>query len=59
MLCYKSLRILLRVTKNQKVHISGYDGLQNSITSTLLNIGPRASQSVDRVAEIHPSLTKY
>ena len=46
-LCYKPLGILQRVTKSQKVHISSHDGLQNTITSTLLNIGPRLFQSED------------
>ena len=58
-LCYKPLGILQRVAKSQKAHILSQDGLQNFITSTLLNVGPRVSQSVDRVAVIHPSLTKY
>ena len=58
-LCYKPRGILQRVTKSQKVHISSHDGLQNFITSTLLNIGPRVFQSGDRVAGICPSLTKY
>ena len=31
-LCYKPLRILQRVTKSQKVHISSYDVLQISHT---------------------------
>ena len=58
-LCYKPLGILKRVAKSQKVHTLSQDGLQNFITSTLLNVGARVSQSVDRVAVIHPSLTKY
>ena len=44
-LCYKPLGILQRVTKSQKVHISNHDGFQKTITSTLLNIGPRVFQS--------------
>ena len=58
-LCYKPLGMLQRVTKSQKVHISSYDGLQNFITSNLLNIEPRVSQTKDRVAGIHPSLTRH
>ena len=48
-----------KITKCQKVHVSSHDGLPNFITSTLLNIGPRVSQSGDRVVEIHVFLTKY
>ena len=33
---YKPLGILQRVTKSQKVHMSSHDGLQKTITSTLL-----------------------
>ena len=58
-LCYKPLGILQRVTKSHKVHISSHDGLQNTITSTLLNIGPRVFQSGDRVAGICPSVSKH
>ena len=58
-LCYEPLWIPQRVTKSQKVHISSHDGLQNILTSVLLNIGPRVSQSGDRVAGIRPSLIKY
>ena len=58
-LCYKPLGILQRVTKSQKVHMSSHDRLQKTITSTLLNIGPRVFQSGDRVAGICPCLSKY
>ena len=58
-LCYKSHGILQGVIKCQKVHVSSHVGLQNFITSALLNLGPRVSQSGDRVAGIHPSLTKH
>ena len=44
-LCYKSLGILQRVTKNQKVHISSHDWFQNFARSILLKIGLRVSQS--------------
>ena len=53
------MNILERATKSQKVHISNHDGLEHFITSTLLNIGPKVSQSGDRVAGICPSLTNY
>ena len=56
---YKPLGILQRVTKSQKVHMSSHDGLQKTIASTLLNIGPRVFQSGDRVAGICPCLSKY
>ena len=56
-LCYKPLGILQRVTKSQKVHFSSHDGLQDFIISTLVNIGPRVSQSGDRVEGICASLT--
>ena len=36
-----------------------HDGLPNFIIPTLLNMSPRVSQSVDRVAGIRPSLTKF
>ena len=58
-LCYKPLGILQRVNESQKVHISSHDGLPNFIRSTLLNIGPRVSQSGERVAGICLPLTKY
>ena len=58
-LCYKPLGILQRVTKSQKVHMSSHDRLQKTITSILLNIGPRVFQSGDRVAGICPCLSKY
>ena len=58
-LCYESHGILQRVIKRQKVYVSSHDGLQKFITSALLNLGPRVSQSEDRVAGIHPSLTKH
>ena len=58
-LCHKPLGILQRVTKSQRVHISSHDGLQNFVTLTLLNIGPRVPQSSARVAGIHPSLTVH
>ena len=58
-LCYKPLGMLQRVPNSQKVHISSHDGLQNFITSTLLNISPRVYQSGDRVVGIRPSLTKH
>ena len=58
-LCYKSLAILWREAKSQKVHFSSYDGLQNFITSAFVNIGPRVSQSDERVTGICPSLAKY
>ena len=50
-LYYKSLCILQRVSKHQKVHISSHDVLQK-ITSTLLNIGLRFSQRGGREAGI-------
>ena len=56
-LCHKHLGILQGVTKSQKVHFSSHDGLQDFITSTLVNIGPRVSQGGDRVEGICPSLT--
>ena len=37
--CYKSLGILQRVTKNQKVHTSSHNAL-NSAASTFFDIGP-------------------
>ena len=58
-LFYKQLGILQRVTKSQKICISSHDGLQNFVTSILLNTGPRVSQNEDRVAGIHPSVTKH
>ena len=42
-LCYKPLGIPQRITNRQQVHISSHDGLQNSITSTLLIISLRVS----------------
>ena len=56
-LCYKPLGILQRVTESQKVHITSHDGLQNFITSILLNIDPRASQCGKRVVGICLSIT--
>ena len=58
-LCYKPLGILQRVTKSQKAHISSHDGLKNFLTSNFLTIGPRVSESGDRVTKICSSLTKY
>ena len=57
-LCYKPLGTLQRVTNSQKVHISSHDGPKKFITSTLLDIGPKASQRRSRVAEITPSPIK-
>ena len=57
-LCYKPLGTLQRVTNSQKVHISSHDGSKKFITSTLLDIGPKASQRRSRVAEITPSPIK-
>ena len=42
---YKPLGILQRVTKSWKVHRSRYDRLPNFITSIVLKIGSRGSQS--------------
>ena len=58
-LCYKPLGILQRVRNSQKVYILSHDQLQNFITSTLLNMGPRVSQSGERAAGICPPLTKH
>ena len=58
-LWYKSLGISQTLTKSQKVHFSSHHGLRNFITSTLVNIGPRVSQSGDRVTGICRFLTKY
>ena len=44
---------------SHQVHISSHDGLQTFITSTLLIIGLRVSQSGNRVAGIRPSFTKH
>ena len=44
-LCYKPLGILQRVTKSWSVHRSRHDRLPNFITSILLKIGSRGSQS--------------
>ena len=53
------LDIFQRVTKSRKVHFSSPKGLENFMTSTLVNIGSNSSQSGDKVAGICPSLTKY
>ena len=57
-LCYKPLSILQRVTQSQKVHISCHDWLQNFITSALIKICPRVSQSMKGVTGILPCLIK-
>ena len=49
-LCYKPLDILQRVTKSQKVHISGHDGLGNLHNINFFDIGQRVSQRRNRVA---------
>ena len=61
--CYKTflcfLKVVQRITKCQKVYVSSQDEFPNFITSTLLNIGPKVSQSRDRVVGIHLFLNKY
>ena len=57
--CYKPLGILQRITKSREAHISSHDGLPNFLTSTFLTIGPRVSNSWDRVTKTCSSLTKY
>ena len=58
-LCYKSLAILQRVTKSQKVHFLSHDGLQNFTTSNFVNIGPRyLPQGVLKVF-LHTGLNVY
>ena len=42
------------VNKSPKVYKSSHDGLQNFLTSTLLNIGPTDSQRGNRVAGTRP-----
>ena len=58
-LCYKLLGILQTVTKSQKVHISSPNGLKDFITSTLLDLGHKASLRGSIVAGISPSLIKF
>ena len=47
------------ITKSQKTHTESHDGLPNFPISTLINIGLRATQIVDKVARMSLSLTKY
>ena len=51
---YKSLGILQRVTKSQKVHISDHDGLENLHNINFFDIGQMVSQRGNRVARIPP-----
>ena len=45
--------------KSQKIHVQSHDGLPNFTRSTLFDVGLRVTQTVDRVAGISLSLTKY
>ena len=53
----KPLDIFQRVTKSQKAHFPSPNGLQNFITSTVVNISPSSSERGDSVTGISPSLT--